>query len=77
MLKNLRLANALKLELLAGGYAKLDRRWFTKTCSHPFARLYYIYSGNAVLSCNGVDTSQDLHNLISPAVFYWLYFPAL
>lgn len=37
MLKNLRLANALKLELLAGGYAKLDSRWFTKTCSHPFA----------------------------------------
>lgn len=58
MLKNLRLANALKLELLAGGYAKLDRRWFTKTCSHPFARLYYIYSGNAVLSCNGVDTTM-------------------
>ena len=50
MSKKLSLANSLNLEFLSGGYAKLNKRWFCKERSFPFTRLYYIYSGSAVLS---------------------------
>lgn len=53
MFKNLLLANTLKLEFLSGHYVKLDNRWICKKRSFPFTRLYYIYSGSAILSCNG------------------------
>lgn len=63
MFKNLRLANALKLELLSGNYAKLDNRWICGKRSFPFTRLYYIYSGSAVLSCDGETVTMMPGNM--------------
>ena len=54
MFNKLPLANNLTLKFLSGGYAaNLNARWYCKTSSFPFTRLYYIYSGGAVLFCNG------------------------
>ena len=53
MFKHLHLANTLKLEFLSGAYVPLDDRWFCPKRSFPFTRLYYIYGGSAVVSCNG------------------------
>lgn len=53
MLKNLHLTNSLKLEFLSGSYARLDTSWTCKGSGFPFTRLYYIYSGSGILSCNG------------------------
>jgi len=53
MLKNLYLVNTLNLEFLTGAYTKLNDRWVCKERRFQFTRLYYIYSGSAVLSCNG------------------------
>ena len=63
MFKNLGFANTLKLELLSGSYAKLDTRWVCKPCSHPFARLYYIYSGGGTLTCNGETITMTAGNM--------------
>ena len=45
--------NTLGLEFLHGGYSTLDKRWVCQERSFPFTRLYYIYKGSAVLTCNG------------------------
>lgn len=63
MLKNLHLANSLKLEFLSGSYAQLDTRWKCNENGFPFTRLYYIYSGNAVLSCNGQTVTMTPGNM--------------
>ena len=63
MFKNLRLANTLKLEFLSGGYAYLDKRWICGRRRFPFTRLYYIYSGSAVLSCDDETITMTPENM--------------
>jgi len=63
MLKNLNLANALKLEFLTGDYSKLDSRWVCEERAFYFTRLYYIYSGSAVLCCNGETVTMTAGNM--------------
>ena len=63
MLRSLLHANALKLEFLSGGYASVDTRWVCPELRIPFTRLYYIYSGSAVLSCNGEDIVMQPGNM--------------
>lgn len=63
MLKNLHLANSLKLEFLTGGYADVDSHWVCKEKSFPFARLYFIYSGSGILSCNGQEITMKPGNM--------------
>lgn len=58
MFKNLRLTNTLNLDFLSGGYVKLDTQWAYRKRGFPFTRLYYIYSGSAVLSYN--DTTVTM-----------------
>jgi AraC-like DNA-binding protein len=53
MIKNLYLANMLRLEFLSGGYVKLNKKWYLKGKAFQFNILYYIFSGSAELSCNG------------------------
>lgn len=53
MLKNLLLANTLKIEFLSGDLAFLNEKWSCEEKGFPFTRLYYIYSGSAELSCKG------------------------
>ena len=53
MYQNLQIANNLKLEFLSGGYTKLDNQWRCAERVFHFSRIYYIYSGSAVLYCNG------------------------
>jgi AraC-like DNA-binding protein len=63
MLKNLHLTNTLKLEFLSGGFTGVGTHWVCKERSFPFTRLYYIYSGSAVLSCNGEDIAMTPGNM--------------
>ena len=63
MLKNLQLANNLKLELLTGSYTTVDTRWVCDNKRFPFARLYYVYSGSGVLVCNGQSITMTPGNL--------------
>lgn len=63
MLKNLHLANTLKLDFLSGSYARVNMHWLCRGTGYPFTRLYYIYSGSAVLSCNGQTVTMTPGNL--------------
>ena len=63
MIMKLSSVNDLKLELLHGGYSTLDRRWVCDERSFPFTRLYYIYRGSGVLSCNGETITMTPGNL--------------
>ena len=63
MLKNVYLANTLNLEFLSGGSAQVDTHWRCGGTRFPFSRLYYIYSGSAVLSCNGQTVTMTPGNL--------------
>ena len=63
MFKILRLANTLKLEFLHGGYSKLNNRWICGERRFPFTRLYYIYRGSAILSCNGETVTMTPGNM--------------
>lgn len=63
MIKNLHHANALKMVFLTGGYAKLDKRWTCEERTFYFTRLYYIYSGSAVLCCNGETVTMVPGNM--------------
>ncbi len=63
MYKNLHIANNTKLDFLSGGFVKLNDKWrcTEKVCN--FTRLYYIYSGNGVLQCNGQTITMTPGNL--------------
>ncbi|MBO5867416.1 MAG: helix-turn-helix transcriptional regulator [Oscillospiraceae bacterium] len=63
MIKNLLFANALKLEFVDGDYAVLDNRWRIDTSPYIFTRLYYIYAGSAVVTCNGESITMLPGNL--------------
>jgi len=63
MLKNLHFTNTLNLEILSGGYTGVNTKWVCKERSFPFTRLYYIYSGSAVLSCNGQEITMTPGNM--------------
>ena len=63
MLKNLQAINNLKLEILTGSYTSVDSRWVCEAKGFPFTRLYYIYGGSGVLSCNGKTTTMTPGNL--------------
>ena len=63
MLKNVYLANTLNLAFLSGGSAQVDNQWRCGGTRFPFTRLYYIYSGSAVLSCNGQTVTMTPGNL--------------
>lgn len=63
MIKNLQLANTLKMDFLSGGYARVGTHWVCKERSFPFTRLYYIYSGSGVLSCNGQTITMTPGNM--------------
>lgn len=63
MLKNLYLTDNLKLDFLSGGFATVDTHWICRGASFPFTRLYYIFSGSAVLSCNGQTVTMTPGNL--------------
>lgn len=58
MFEKIFLANTLSLQILSGGYTKLNNRWRCNGGSFPFTRLYYIYSGSAVLSYNGTTITM-------------------
>lgn len=55
MFENILSANNLSMQFLSGGYAKLNHRWSCESKGFPFTRLYYIYSGSATVTCNGVS----------------------
>ena len=63
MLKSVYLANTMKLEFISGGYSKLGKRWICGERRFPFTRLYYIYKGSAVLSCNGETITMTAGNM--------------
>lgn len=63
MLKELYLANALKLEFLAGSHTRVTNRWACLEKSYQFTRLYYICSGSAILSSNGQTITMEPGNM--------------
>ena len=63
MITNLLFANSLKLEFVDGDYAVLDHNWRIGTSPYTFTRLYYIYAGSAVVSCNGETMTMLPGNL--------------
>lgn len=63
MKKNLIFANSLKLEFIDGDYCKLDSNWRIDTSPYIFTRLYYIYAGSALVTCNGQTITMEPGNL--------------
>ena len=63
MRKNLLFANSLKLEFIDGDYAVLDNNWQIATSPYIFTRLYYIYAGSALVTCNGETLTMLPGNL--------------
>lgn len=63
MRKNLLFANSLKLEFIDGGYYKLSSNWRWDNLPYMFTRLYYIYKGSALVTCNGETTTMLPGNL--------------
>lgn len=63
MLKYLYLTNTLGLEFLSGGYVKVGKQWQCDERSFQFTRLYYIYSGSAVLSYKGETITMTPGNM--------------
>ena len=63
MRKNLLFTNSLKLEFIDGNYAALDSNWRIDTSPYIFTRLYYIYEGSALVTCNGETTTMLPGNL--------------
>ena len=63
MRKNLMFANSLKLEFIDGDYCKLDSNWRIDTSPYIFTRLYYIYAGSALVTCNGKTITMEPGNL--------------
>lgn len=63
MLKNLHLANTLKLEFLSGSHTYVDTHWVCREKGFPFTRLYYIYDGSGILSCNGETITMTAGNM--------------
>ena len=63
MRKNLMFANSLKLEFIDGGYYELSSDWRWDHAPYMFTRLYYIYKGSALVTCNGETTVMLPGNL--------------
>lgn len=63
MRKNLLFTNSLKLEFVDGDYAILDNTWRIDTSPYIFTRLYYIYAGSALVTCNGKTITMLPGNL--------------
>jgi len=63
MRKNLLFANSLKLEFIDGDYCEVDSSWPTECFPYMFTRLYYIYKGSGLVSCNGETITMLPGNL--------------
>lgn len=60
---NLLFANSLKLEFIEGNYSKLSPDWRTDNYPYIFTRLYYIYAGSGLVTCNGKTITMMPGNL--------------
>lgn len=63
MEKNLLFTNSLKLEFIDGDYCKLDNNWKIDLSPYIFTRLYYIYEGGGLVTCNGKTIAMTPGNL--------------
>ncbi len=55
----IKIINSINIEVLAAGFAELDRSWNSQDVCSPYSRLYYVYSGkgNLRLHTSSADCS--------------------
>lgn len=63
MRNSLLFANSLKLEFIDGDYCRLDSSWRMEISPYIFTRLYYVYDGGGVVTCNGETITMQPGNL--------------